>query len=91
MKRRTHLLLCGLDYKHVTILNYASSGVNKLRASLNDDARVVIYDCHMFIEQAAGFIRLNKVIFSHIAITISLKCFLKPDVNLIRAGFYNLC
>jgi Cullin family len=31
-------LTCGLYYKHVTIVNYASSGVNKLRASLNDDA-----------------------------------------------------
>jgi len=42
----------GLYYKHVTIVNYASSGVNKLRASLNDDARVIIYDYHMFIVQA---------------------------------------
>ncbi len=39
----------GLYYKHVTIINYASSGVSKLKASLNDDARVVIYDRHMFI------------------------------------------
>jgi hypothetical protein len=44
----------GLYYKHATIINYASSGVNKLRASLNDDARVVIYDRHMFIVQATG-------------------------------------
>ncbi len=43
---------CGLYYKHVTIVNYTSSSVNKLRASLNDDARVVIYDRHMFKEQA---------------------------------------
>jgi hypothetical protein len=34
--------LCGLYYKHVTIVKYASSGVNKLKASPNDDARVVI-------------------------------------------------
>ncbi len=46
--------ICGLYYKHVTIVNYASSSVNKLRASLNDNARVVIYDCHMFIVQATG-------------------------------------
>jgi hypothetical protein len=45
---------CGLYYKHVTMVNYASSSVNKLRASLNDDARVVIYDHHMFIVQATG-------------------------------------
>ncbi len=36
----------------MSIVNYASSGINKLKASLNDDARVVIYDCHMFIVQA---------------------------------------
>ncbi len=42
----------GLYCKHVTIINYASSGVNKLRASLNDNARVVIYHRHMLIVQA---------------------------------------
>ncbi len=44
--------ICGLYYKHVQIVNYASSGVNELKTSLNDDARVVIYDRHMFIVQA---------------------------------------
>jgi hypothetical protein len=38
-------------YKHVTIVNYASNGVNKLKGSLDDDARVIIYDHHMFIVQ----------------------------------------
>ncbi len=42
---------CGLYYKHLTIINYASSSINKLRASLNDDTRVIIYDHHMFIVQ----------------------------------------
>ncbi len=32
--------------------------VNKIDASLTDDARVIIYDCHMFIVQATG---LNQV------------------------------
>ncbi len=52
----THLpvVTCGLYYKHVTIINYPSSDVNKLKASLIDDARVVIYNCHMFIVQATG-------------------------------------
>jgi hypothetical protein len=36
------------------IVNYATSSVNKLRASLNDDARVVIYNRHIFIVQATG-------------------------------------
>ena len=39
----------GLYYKHVTIVNCASSFVNKLKASLNYDARVIIYDCHMLM------------------------------------------
>ncbi len=39
----------GLYYKHMTIVNYASSVVNKLKALDTDDARVVIYDRHVFI------------------------------------------
>ncbi len=35
-------------------INYASSSVNMLKASLNDDARVIIYDRHMFIVKATG-------------------------------------
>ncbi len=46
--------ISGLYYNHVTIVNYASSSVNKLKASLNDDARVVIYNRHIFIVQATG-------------------------------------
>ncbi len=42
----------GLYYKQVTIVNYTSNGVNKLKASLNDDATVIIYDHQMFIVQA---------------------------------------
>jgi hypothetical protein len=41
-----------LCYKQMTIVNYASSIVNKLEALLTDNARVVIYDCHVFIAQA---------------------------------------
>jgi hypothetical protein len=36
------------------IINDDSSIVNKLGASLTDDARVVIYDHHMFIGQATS-------------------------------------
>ena len=38
--------------KHMRIVNDDSGVVNKLEASLIDDARVVIYDHHMFIVQA---------------------------------------
>jgi hypothetical protein len=34
------------------IVNDDSRVINKLEASLTDDARVFIYDCHMFIVQA---------------------------------------
>jgi hypothetical protein len=49
-------LTCGLYYKHITIVNYNSSIVNKFGASLTDDARVVIYNCHMFIVQATAYL-----------------------------------
>ncbi len=45
---------CGLYYKSITIVNDDSSVVNKLETSLTDDARVVIYNRHMFIVHATG-------------------------------------
>jgi hypothetical protein len=53
--------MSGVSYKHITFVNYDSSIVNKLAASLTDDARVIIYDCHMFIAQAT---EVNSSIFS---------------------------
>ncbi len=38
----------------MTIVNDDSRVINKLETSLTDDARVVIYDHHMFIVQAIG-------------------------------------
>ncbi len=43
---------CGLYYKPMTIINDNSRVINKLEASLTDNARVVIYDHQMFIVQA---------------------------------------
>jgi hypothetical protein len=40
--------------RQVTIINDDSRVVTKLASTLTDDARVVIYDCHMFIVQATG-------------------------------------
>ncbi len=50
-----------LYYKPMMIVNDNSRVINKLEASLTDDARVVIYDCHMFIVQATdlGLTSLN--------------------------------
>ncbi len=39
-------------YKPMMIVNDGSGVVNKLETSLTDDARVIIYDHHMFIVQA---------------------------------------
>jgi hypothetical protein len=47
---------CGLYYKPMTIVNDDSRVVNKLEASLTDDARVIIYNHHIFIVQATGYI-----------------------------------
>jgi hypothetical protein len=46
----------GLYYKPMTIINDDSRVVNKLEASLTDDAKVAIYDRHMFIVEATGSI-----------------------------------
>jgi hypothetical protein len=48
----------------MTIINDDSTVVIKLEASLTDDVRVVIYDRHMFIVQAIGFIKHFFAIFS---------------------------
>jgi hypothetical protein len=47
-------LSCGLYYNPMTIVNGNSRIVTKLETLLNDDARVVIYNCHRFIIQATG-------------------------------------
>ncbi len=44
----------GLYYKQFMIVNDNSSIINKFGASITDDTRVIIYDCHMFIVQATG-------------------------------------
>jgi hypothetical protein len=51
----TNTVACGLYYKLMMIINDDSRVVNKLEASLADDARVVNYDCHVFIVPASGF------------------------------------
>ncbi len=54
--------ISGLYYKPITIVNDDSRVINKLEGSLTDDARVVIYDCHMFIARATDY--LNSVTLS---------------------------
>ncbi len=52
MGGESSILICGLYYKPITIINDDSSIINKLETSLNDDTRVVIYNNCMFIVQA---------------------------------------
>jgi hypothetical protein len=57
----------GLYYKPMTIVNDKSRVVNKLETLLSDNARVVTYDCHMFIVQATKDARfLRKMSFFYI-------------------------
>jgi hypothetical protein len=51
----------GLYYKHMTIINLASSIVNKLEALLTDDARVNIYD-HLVIIVQATSVSINETV-----------------------------
>jgi hypothetical protein len=53
-KKSYNIGTCGLYYKPMMIVNDDSRVFNKLEASLTDNARVVIYDCQMFIVQATG-------------------------------------
>jgi hypothetical protein len=47
------------------IVNDDSRVVNKLEVSLTDDARVVFYDCHMFIVHATVLLLKNISQNSH--------------------------
>ncbi len=49
-------LIGGLHYKHVTIINDASSIISEWSFKLIDDLRVVIYNCHRFIIQATDLL-----------------------------------
>ncbi len=56
----------------MTIVNGNSRVVTKFETLLNDDARVVIYNCHRFIIQASGASSLIQTLDLKIR---HLKCF----------------
>ncbi len=56
--------ISGLYYKPMTIVNDDARIVNKLAASLTDDARVIIYDRHTFIVQAMKPQFVTSVIYT---------------------------
>ncbi len=61
-----HLYCIGQYYKPMMIVNDISKVITKLETSLTDDARVVIYDRHMFIVPATGVTYDHHLRSSHI-------------------------
>jgi hypothetical protein len=59
-------MICGLYYKHRTIVNDDSSIVSEQSFLLIDDARGVIYDRHMFIIQATGLFLIFFLLFNEV-------------------------
>ncbi len=81
------LLVDELSVKHITIVNDNSCVINKFEASLTDDARVTIYDRHMFIVQAlvnwinivkTPYISENLYIYQHFIFEQVIVAGLKP-------------
>jgi hypothetical protein len=72
----------GLYYKHIMILHYESSIVNRFGASLTDDARVVIYDYHMFIVHATSSMTVEFSLHKSCKMYSGPK--LSPGANLIK-------
>ncbi len=70
----------GLYYKRFMIVNDNSRIINKLGALIIDAAKIIIYDCHMFIVQATGvdliktlLAKIYSNIFVRLVIFISLE------------------
>ena len=53
MTNFANVMSSGLYYKPMMIINDNSRVITKFETSLTDDARVVIYDHHMFIVQVS--------------------------------------
>ncbi len=51
------ILICGLCYKHVTLVNDDSSIISKWSFKLIDAPRVIIYDRHRFIVLPTGLLK----------------------------------
>ncbi len=67
------------------IVNFDSTVVNKFGASLTDDTRDVIYDCHMFIVQATGANDISNQT-SYVASTVTYR--IKNQLIEIRGQCY---
>jgi hypothetical protein len=84
--------ISGRYYKPMMIVNDSSMVIIKLETSLTNDARVIIYDHHMFIVQATGnSSSLQERVLN--IISIFLKGF-SPGaciIKLITAAIYSFC
>jgi len=59
-------MICGLYYKHMTIVNDDSSIVSEQSLKLIDDAKGIIYDHRMFIIQATGLFLIFFLLFNEV-------------------------
>jgi hypothetical protein len=80
----------------MTIVNDNSRVINKLEASLTDDARVVIYNHHMFIVQATVVEQVHPsddTKACNVTIRDSQGLYMRPIVNLIplKQNYYAEC
>jgi hypothetical protein len=66
----------GQYYKPITIVKVDSRAINKLETLLTDNARVIIYNRHMFIVQATG-----DIIFAQLACPLSGVIFVHIESN----------
>jgi hypothetical protein len=82
--------LCGLYYKHVTIVNDDSSIVSKWSIKLIDDPSVIIYDRHRFLIQATDVGQVEKAGRDNIMLTnVTDWCCLKYVGVLVPGKLYN--
>jgi hypothetical protein len=69
----------------MTSVNDDARIVNKLDASLTEDARVVIYDCHMFIVTSYCIIKpITAVIYSYRALYYKPIMIVNDDTRIVN-------
>ncbi len=56
------------------IVNYTSSAINKLEALLTDNAKVIIYDRHVFTVQATGDSMVHRYVLKLLFCEKSQNC-----------------
>ncbi len=84
-----YFITCGLYYKHIMIINYDSSVLNKFGASLTDDARVIIYDRHLFMAQATGHFPQPNISLTGHLINLPFNCHILSQAScFINSTFY---